>query len=623
QSRDAAITEDQARALQQIAWIAVQAQHLREAAIKAEAPAQPRPGDAEKDPVAGTATPAPNPVAPAAAAAGRADTSANAPAGFAPVTNPSLALGLSGVNDWAVQQPFLDVMKTARPWTGHLPGQWGGWDHARLAGAGYLDDDGWPRRMPAELTGLSTLILTELPADAGGVAGRYVLAYQGRGALRVEGRIARLEQAPGRIAFDFTPGPGGVLITITETDPADPIRAMTVLREDRQAAHAAGAIFNPDWLARIRGVRAVRFMDWMLTNNSELAQLRDRPKPGDYTWARIGVPIEVMVALANELKADSWFTLPHLAEDALVRTYAEVAYAGLAPGLRAHVEYSNEVWNWQFAQARWAEEQGRARWGQDQTWVQFYALRAMQVAGIWTQVYGKDAPARLVRVISTQTGWIGLEEAILEAPLVLAEGLPAPATAFDAYAVTGYFAALLGSDEKRDMVRGWLAESLAGAAAQADAQGLKGAARAAHIAAHRYDLATRHAAQELADGSVSGWADDTLAQLISTVLPHHAAVAQAHGLQLVMYEGGSHVVGYGAQTDDAELTAFFQHLNFTPEMGALYQQLLAGWAGLTDAPFNAFVDVYAPTKWGSWGALRHLGDDNPRWQALAKGCPSC
>ncbi len=74
-----------------------------------------------------------------------------------------------------------------------------------------------------------------------------------------------------------------------------------------------------------------------------------------------------------------------------------------------------------------------------------------------------------------------------------------------------------------------------------------------------------------------------------------------------MYEGGSHVVGYGPMVDDADLTAFFQHLNYTPEMGDLYQRLLAGWQGLTDAPFNAFVDVYAPTKWGSWGALAASG----------------
>ena len=57
-------------------------------------------------------------------------------------------------------------MKTARPWTGHLPGQWGGWDHDVLAAGGFLDADGWPTAVPAALTAVETLILTDQPAAA-------------------------------------------------------------------------------------------------------------------------------------------------------------------------------------------------------------------------------------------------------------------------------------------------------------------------------------------------------------------------------------------------------------------------------------------------------------------------
>ena len=117
--------------------------------------------------------------------------------------------------------------------------------------------------------------------------------------------------------------------------------------------------------------------------------------------------------------------------------------------------------------------------------------------------------------------------------------------------------------------------------------------------------------------------EDTLKQLLQDTLPYQAAVARNLGLDLVMYEGGSHVVGYGPAVEDAELTEFFIALNFSDEMGLLYQRLLSGWAGLSKAPFNAFVDVYRPNKWGSWGALRHLWDDNPRWRALAEGCGTC
>ncbi|MGQ0566775.1 MAG: hypothetical protein ACT4OK_17165 [Gemmobacter sp.] len=644
-NRRAVVPDDMALVLQRIASETVRDHRLAEDARLANPPPPP------PEPVA--APPPPEPEAPAAAGAepvasdgadaegiaaegspvaAPAPTEAEIRAALMPapdiavlggVTNPNLALGLAGVHDWSVQQPFLDVMKTARPWIAHKPGQWGGWDTPQLVAGGHVDAGGWPRALPVGATGMTTLVLTDLPEEAVHAAGRYVLRWQGKGELKVEGRVAQMDAGPDRIAFDYTPGPGSVILTLTAIDGADPIRDLSLVREDRLAAHAAGYLFNPDWLSRLRGVGMVRFMDWMATNDSTLSRAADRPKPDDFTWAAKGVPVEVMVALANELRADPWFNMPHLAEDALVRDMATVVRDGLSPDLQAYVEYSNEVWNWQFTQAQWAEDQGRARWGQDSTWVQFYALRAAEVSAIWSDVFGAEAEARLVRVISSQTGWLGLEEQVLDAPLVIAEGRPAPKASFDAYAVTGYFAAQLGTPEKAPVVKAWLAESLAEAETAADAQGLTGDARDAWIAAHRFDRATAQAATELESGFVTGQQDDTLVALLTRILPHHAAAAQAAGLDLIMYEGGTHVVGAGAMIEDEDLTAFFRHLNYAPEMGELYARLIAGWAGLTDAPFNGFVDVDLPSKWGSWGALRHLGDDNPRWRALAGPCAAC
>jgi hypothetical protein len=255
--------------------------------------------------------------------------------------------------------------------------------------------------------------------------------------------------------------------------------------------------------------------------------------------------------------------------------------------------------------------------------VQYYALRAAEVADLWAASFGDTAPERLIRVIATQTAWQGLEDQILNAPRVVAEGRRPPVDSFDAYAVTGYFANGLGAPEKTDQVKAWLTASAERAADEARNQGLTGAASTDYIQTHRYDLATDLATADLENGSISGSSVDTVDGLVTRLLPYHAKVAADQGLQLVMYEGGTHVVGLGALVEDQALTAFFTHLNYSPQMGALYARLQQGWARLTDAPFNAFVDVAAPGKWGSWGALRHLGDDNPRWQSLAQGCATC
>ena len=396
------------------------------------------------------------------------------------------------------------------------------------------------------------------------------------------------------------------------------MRNITVVKQDNIPAFESGQIFNPIWLERLDGFVTLRFMDWMQTNHSRQQLWRGRPRPTDFSWAIEGVPVEIMTLLANRLNADPWFTLPHLADDDYARRFATLVRDRLDPGRKSYLEFSNEVWNWQFHQAGWANEQAFARWNADGTWMQFYAARAIEIAAIWTDVFGPAAPDRLVRVLSTQTGWLGLEEQVLEARLWRAEDSdhPRPADLFDAYAIAAYFGRPLGLEENADMVRGWIANSRQSATAQADQQGLIGGARDQFITDHQYDEATAQAWGELLDGISSGNPQESIADVINRQLPYHAEVARKNGLDLIIYEGGTHIVGVGPMVEDADLTAFFAHLNYTAEMGLLYEELLAAWKTQSTGVFSVFNDVTTPSKWGSWGALRHLSDSSPRWDAI-------
>ncbi|KIC14091.1 hypothetical protein [Leisingera sp. ANG-Vp] len=582
--------------LQDIAWAAAQGSSVRTAALPPEPAALP--GD--------PALPVLNAVL-----------SEDVPLETKPERQP-IAINLAAIADWSTQAPFLDHFKTARPWIGHLPRRWGGADHDDLLAAGYLDPDGWPTAIPPELGSIGTVILTDLPEDAVSLKGRYVLRFEGQGIVEVAGRAENVRYGKGEVQFDYAPGPGPVEIRIQRTGrDGDYVRNISVVKEEHLEAFSNGAVFNPLWLDRLDGFAALRFMDWMATNDSSQTGWEDRPLPQDYTWALKGVPAEAMLALANTLGADPWFTMPHMADDTYVRNFARLAEQGLDEDLRAYAEYSNEVWNWQFQQAAWADAQAQARWGGEDLWMQFYGGRAAEVAQIWTEVFGEDS-RRLVRVISSQTGWLGLEEQVLTAPLWKAEQADrlAPAAYFDAYAVTGYFGGILGLKERAGQVRAWIAGSREQARAVAAERGMTGAAAAEFEARHQYDAASAQAGAELRDGLISGEPADTLADLLGRVLPYHADVAQKHGLELIMYEGGSHVVGIGPMVEDDALTGFFTHFNYTPEMGALYRELLAGWSALGGSLFTAYADVGVPGKWGSWGALRRLSDENPRWDAL-------
>lgn len=536
-----------------------------------------------------------------------------------PVPSTKMAIGLSGVNDWSVQQPFLDVMKTARRWLGHLPRKWGGMKYDALLSGGYLDSDGWPMSMPRQLGSIGTMILTDLPPEAVSLAGRYLLRFEGNGIVEVAGRATNVRYHPGEVQFDFTPGRGSVHLRIQRTDnrrTGDYVRNITVVKQEHAQAFDAGALFNPDWLARIDGFGTLRFMNWMRTNHSMQSIWEDRPHVADVSYVHHGVPVEIMVALANKLRLNPWFNMPHLADDAYATAFATLVRDTLDPGLQTYVEFSNEVWNWQFSQAKWADEQAQDRWHSKDLWMQYFGLRAAQIADIWSQVFGDAADSRLINVIATHTGWQGLEAQLLDAPLAVAEGARAPAAAFDAYAVAGYFGRTLGTPERIDLVTKWIADSRIDATRLADDQGLVGQPHATFVAAHQYDLATQMAGQELADGSLSGDISGTLAQLLGQVLPYHKTVADRYNLDLIMYEGGSHVVGIGELVNNPDLTAFFTHLNYSDTMGALYVQLIKGWGQLGGTLFNSYSDVVKPTKWGSWGALRFLSDDTPRWNAL-------
>lgn len=531
------------------------------------------------------------------------------PSGLRPEGVPVLGLGLNGISDWSTQHPFLDLMKSARGWVGHADGQWGAASTDSLIAGGHLDANGWPVSIPDGINALESVFLTDQSEDAKSLVGRYVLLYDGSGEIALAGRARRATYKEGRIEFTYSPGEGPVGIKLATINANDPIRNIRVMHENHVEMYEAGALFNPAWINLIQDVRSVRFMDWMKTNGSSVQTWDDRPRMSDATWSREGVPLDVMLKLANQIGVDPWFTLPHLVDDAYVRQFAETVKAGLDPGLKAHVEYSNEVWNQIFEQAAWARDQATRLWGEiDSGWMQFYGLRAAQVMDIWTEVYGEEASDRLVRVVTTHTGWPGLEEAILRAPLAYLSLGRMPQDSFDAYAVTGYFGYEMGTEAMAPRMSGWLDESEARAVKEGEAQGLRRVALREYVKKTRFDAAIAPVTLALQEGS--------LRELTQEIFPYQAAVARKAGLRLVMYEGGSHVTALGPLVNNDRLTAFFTEFSYSPEMAKLYELLLAGWVQAGGTMFNAFVDVAPATKWGSWGALRHLDDSNPRWDML-------
>ena len=513
------------------------------------------------------------------------------------LNNPTLAYNPSGVSDWSTQMPFIDIMKSSRGFLGHTADKWGGVSHGDLVDNGFLDADGWPTEIPDEVTAIGTIWAwgnSEQSGVAESRSGTYVMKYDGEGDFRLSG-VDIISQTDGEVVFTNVNG-GTMSLNITDTDPdgdGNYLRNFSIVKEEHVELHEAGQLFNPDWIELVADARQFRFMDWMETNNSDQSEWSDRPMVDDQTWTG-GVPVEVMVDLANQLGIDPWFTMPHLATDEYMREFAEYVRDNLDPNLKATVEYTNEAWNWAFnhtqdllqmaADTFGTNAQGHANVNS------YYAYKATQMALLWKDVYGEEAEDRLVTALGVQTGNMWTATSIFEAPTwrdADPENYVRPLDVFDAITGTTYFGGrTVSSADYRDELQAVLNDD------------------------------SIDPFQWLADKLRDPEYGSSLPN-VKANLEELRAVADLEGLDFIAYEGGQHVHHSFAVSEEAQaFEDFLTDFVRSPQMAELYEELWEIWEEVGTGPFMQFGDVGASSKYGSWGLRTGLFDTPPRAELL-------
>ena len=391
-------------------------------------------------------------------------------------------------------------------------------------------------------------------------AGEYICLYDGEGRIEF-GFDARVKKRQnGRIILNVSPSKRGILLRVSATNPQDPVRNIRVIPIDFENTHQT-RIFHPAFLKRWSGFKVIRFMDWMRTNNSKVGNWGQRPTVHMQTQGdEKGVALEYMILLANSLKASPWFCMPHEASHEYVENFAKMVKEKLNPSLKVYVEYSNEVWNFQFEQTRYAGRLGQGMKLSDNSFeagLFFYAKRAEEMFYIWEDVFGNTD--RLVRVLAAQSDNPWTSKKILEFEKVYESA--------DALAIAPYFGGYLGKPE------------------------------------------TQHEVAKMSLGEILDRCRTHMAECHRKV-SMHATLAKRYGLKLIAYEGGQHLVGSGGAENNPELTALFLAANKDPEMKTLYLQDLKGWKKAGGGLFTTFASMSQYGKWGSWGLLQHP-DQNP------------
>jgi Ca2+-binding RTX toxin-like protein len=490
-----------------------------------------------------------------------------------------VGVNLNAVSYWSTEEPFIDRMHTA--------GSWAAKNSSGGTVALTLNDRG----DPANLTGVSSLsVAVAVDPKSAAPSDEYVLTYSGTAHVSIA-NAKIVSQTAGKVVFDYTGGDTkpNVNLSFTGLDPAHPVSDVHLVRADQQNLFQAGEIFNPDFIAKVSQWGVVRFMDWGNTNTSGDVSWATRTTLDDQSWSYFshndGVPLEAMVKLANEAHVDMWYNVPTKADDTFVRNALTYIRDHLDPGLKVHVEWSNEVWNSGFAANKYAQSQADALWGNGTSVGHgdnvYYGYRSAQVASIAHQVFTGTHSDQLVDVLAGQAANAGLMTPMLQG--IAKAGVGSVSALFDDYAIAPYFGAEMGQavhSVDLQTIVGW---------AKSGAAGLDAAFKELEFG-----------------GTLSG--NMSLA-VVYQWIAKSGAVAQANGLSLVAYEGG---VSLGttrfAAADKPAVQDFFNRLLADPRMGQLYTKLVHAFSDAGGSDFVAFNDVATPSDAGSYGMLASIYD---------------
>ena len=490
--------------------------------------------------------------------------------------------------------PFIDLFhyslpfEEARPWF--------------TKGNVRFDKNGWPQNLNGGKAG--TRFLSHVPVQAL-PQGEYTVLYEGEGELRYAASAKLIKKSKGRDIIRLVPMPQkGELypsytatLFIEKTNPANPIRNIQILMPGgicktnpfRRMNHenqcpkgefltfekyGKNIVFNPDFLNFMKDFKVIRFMNMSGITRNNLRTWADRPTLEKATWGGKegvrGVPLEVMIKLANILNVDPWFNIPHNADDTFIYRYAQTIKQQLRPNLRVYIEYTNEAWNSVFVpQAEHMKQTGyklKLDKNRNIAGSKYYSLQSVRIFKAFERVFG--GTQRLVRVMGGMTTDTRLTETLL--------GFQNAYKSVDAIAIAPYF----HFPQKK----------------MAAIKSVNDVFKELSAADNRYSI------------------KNTL-----KFIRNQVEITKGYGVDLIAYEGGQHLVHHKTHSMTQGATPHLYKANKDPRMAQAYYQLLAGWkkeGGKLFIPFSA----PRPSTWhGSWGVKEYITETPnaaPKYRAL-------
>lgn len=450
--------------------------------------------------------------------------------------NKPLGINLGGYAYWTTGLPFTNFSTISDDWRGGLLK----WSTTPVNPIIKKTRTGYPAVLDVNQSAMSLVCMGQ-----GGKypIGQYILTWSGDADVRIKSGWSKIiSSKPKEIIYEITSTSGsGLPIEVTRVNPADPVRDICLKQTSTN-------MFRSEYLDDLKRYNLIRFMDWGSTNGHKNAIWANRVRPEDAHYGTsLGVPYETMIALCNQIGKDCWICIPHMADDDYVQQLASLVKRDLNSNLKVYIEYSNEVWNWAFAQAKYAETTLRTKYNVS-NYLTAYGKRAAEIFTLF------NAICPCVRVLGAQGANWGTWQ------YIAASGVQA-----DVIAIAPYF----GLD-----IDTLYSKYLAGSVTIDDSI----------FAALKTNI----------DKVLN------LSQWLTFGLP---LIAYEGGQHLVARPGEQH--------NNVGFVTFLRDINRDVRMGDCYRYYLDQWyAATNNSLMTLFNDVGPASKWGNWGLKEWYGDND-------------
>ena len=548
----------------------------------------------------------------------------------------NLGTNLVQVSNWTGSAPFINLMKMASEWQGNsFTSNLAGWITSGSARSTIINTAGLYNQTIKNVipTDIDYLVIWDGAGSVTASNATEIESVQGKKRIKingdsktfwikVEGPVFNIRIVPtGGVCENnvFTRVPNRYSCT-----PQSLYRSFEFNYDD--------LIFMPKFLDNLKYYNTIRFMDWARTNQlfstwpnnpgptvidwSWSADINDKTRVAhidDAIWStEKGVPISIMVKLANILDADPWFNIPHLASETYVREHAKTVKK-LEHNLHVYLEYSNEIWNsGKFAQFYTILKNGQVDTNSRLEDVRKkYAVNAATKINHWLNAFNDYS--RVTKVLSGWSKNITYNERLMD---TVVWDQTTAAEVFNAFAIAPYFGFNVCDPSRGDCTNQITPADVTMASTQIIECLLTGMGYNSYCPKNDVELSRTIQ-------TVIGWAEQNNGK------------ANARGLSLIAYEGGQHLVSnvdeasstynklYSANTDNLMQTAYKKYLDAWWNASTYQSKQKSNYNGQPQL-FMHFNNVSGYSKYGFWGALEYQQQENnilsnettPKYQAL-------